>query len=61
MQAFRRIVERDSFARATQDMGVSPALLGREIKLLEQSLGCALLTRTTRSMFLTDAGRLYYD
>ena len=61
MNAFRRIVERGNFARAAEDIGVSPALLSREIKLLEESLGSVLLTRTTRSMALTDAGRLYYD
>lgn len=61
MNAFRRIVERGSFARAAEDLGVSPALLSREIKLLEESLGTVLLTRTTRSMSLTDAGQLYYD
>ena len=61
MNAFRRIVERGSFARAAEDLGVSPALLSREIKLLEEGLGTALLRRTTRSMSLTDAGRLYYD
>jgi DNA-binding transcriptional LysR family regulator len=61
MLAFRRIVERGSFVRAAEDLGVSPALLSREIKLLEESLGTTLLTRTTRSMSLTDAGRLYYD
>lgn len=61
MHAFRRIVERGSFARAAEDLGVSPALLSREIKLLEESLGTTLLTRTTRSMSLSDAGRLYYD
>lgn len=61
MQAFQRIVERGSFARAAEDLGVSPALLSREIKLLEDSLGSPLLTRTTRSTSLTDAGRLYYE
>lgn len=61
MQAFRRIVERGSFARAAEDLGVSPALLSREIKLLEEDLGSTLLTRTTRSMSLTDAGQLFYD
>ena len=61
MNAFRRIVERGSFARAAEDLGVSPALLSREIKLLEQGLGAVLLTRTTRSMSLTDAGQLFYD
>lgn len=61
MHAFRRIVERGSFSRAAEDLGVSPALLSREIRLLEEGLGSVLLTRTTRSMSLTDAGRLYYD
>ena len=61
MHAFRRIVERGSFARAADDLGVSPALLSREIKLLEASLGSTLLTRTTRSMSLTDAGQHYYN
>lgn len=61
IRAFRRIVERGSFARAAEDLGVSPALLSREIKLLEEGLGTTLLTRTTRSMSLTEAGRIYYD
>jgi DNA-binding transcriptional LysR family regulator len=61
MHAFRRIVERSSFARAAEDLGVSPAHLSREVKLLEESLGTTLLTRTTRSMSLTEAGRIYYD
>ncbi len=56
-----QIVERGSFARAADDLGVSPALLSREVKLLEDSLGCTLLTRTTRSMSLTESGRQYYE
>jgi len=61
MNAFCRIVDRGSFARAAEDLGVSSALLSREVKLLEESLGCTLLTRTTRTMSLTDHGRHYYD
>ncbi|MRU16369.1 LysR family transcriptional regulator [Roseovarius sp. A21] len=61
MYAFCRIVERSSFARAAEDIGVSPALLSREVKLLEESLGASLLTRTTRSMSLTENGQLFYD
>ncbi len=60
MNAYCRIVERGSFARAAEDLGVSGSLLSREIKLLEQSLGCTLLTRTTRSMSLTEQGHVYY-
>ena len=61
MKAYCRIVERGSFVRAAEDLGVSPALLSREVKLLESSLGCSLLSRTTRSMALTEHGRQYYD
>lgn len=61
MNAFCRIVDRGSFARAAEDLGVSSALLSREVKLLEESLGCTLITRTTRTMSLTDHGRHYYD
>ncbi len=61
MQAFCRIVDRGSFTHAARDLGVSPALLSREIRLLEESLGSALLVRTTRSMSITDAGQVYYD
>lgn len=61
MRAFCRIVELNSFSKAARDVGVSPALLSRETKLLEQSLGCVLISRTTRSMALTDHGARYYN
>ena len=61
MRAFCRIVELNSFSRAAEDLGLSTALLSRETRLLEESLGCVLLSRTTRSMTLTDNGKLYYD
>ena len=61
MRAFCRIVERGSIARAAEDLGVSPGLISRELKLLEASLGCALLNRTTRRMSLTGHGQVYYE
>lgn len=61
MRAFCRIVERGSFAKAAEDLGVSPALLSRDLKQFEQSLGCDLLARTTRRMSLTEHGRIYYQ
>lgn len=60
MNAFCRIVDRGSFTRASEDIGVSAALLSREIRLLEESLGTILLLRTTRSMSLTESGQAYY-
>lgn len=61
MRAFCRIVERGSFTRAAEDIGVSPTLLSRELGRLEASLGVTLITRTTRRMTLTETGRAYYD
>lgn len=61
MRAYCRIVERGSFAKAADDLQVSPALLSRDLKLLEVSLGCALIARTTRRMSLTEQGRVYYE
>jgi DNA-binding transcriptional LysR family regulator len=42
MKVFCRIVDRGSFARASEDLGVSSVLLSREIRLLENRLGTAL-------------------
>jgi DNA-binding transcriptional LysR family regulator len=61
MRAYCRIVERGSFAKAADDLQVSPALLSRDLKLLEGSLGCSLIARTTRRMSLTEHGRVYYE
>lgn len=61
MRAFCRIVERGSFTRAAEDIGVSPALLSREVSRLEAELGVTLMTRTTRRITLTETGRAYYD
>lgn len=45
------------FGRAAQNMNMLPASLGRHIRLLEETLGGRVLTRTTRTVSLTDAGR----
>jgi DNA-binding transcriptional LysR family regulator len=49
------------FGRAAQRMNMLPASFGRHIRLLEEDLGCRLLTRTTRHVALTEAGRLCVD
>ena len=61
MRAYCRVVDRMSISKAADDLGLSAALVSKHVKLLEEGLGCVLLTRTTRRMSLTEHGRLYYD
>ena len=54
--ALRAIAHERSFTRAAAQLGVSPSALSHAIRGLEEHVGVRLLTRTTRSVALTDAG-----
>lgn len=56
-QAFLRVAERGSITAAAKDLGVSRPTLSRQLSALEESLGLALLHRSTRSLTLTPSGR----
>ncbi|MDB5616249.1 LysR family transcriptional regulator [Tardiphaga sp.] len=56
LRAFAMIAEHGSFARAAEQLRISPSTLSQTIRELEQRLGIRLLNRTTRSMSLTEAG-----
>jgi len=56
LKCFIAVADTLHFGRAAQKLDILPASLGRQIKLLEDSLGSRLLTRTTRSVALTQAG-----
>jgi len=57
LNAFLAVARRRSFAGAARDLGVSTSALSQSVRQLEQRLGLALLTRTSRSVALTDAGQ----
>ncbi|MGE0313760.1 MAG: LysR family transcriptional regulator [Lautropia sp.] len=60
LKAFVAVVERSSFARAAEHLGLSPSALSQTIRLLEDRLGTRLLNRTTRSVAPTVAGAQLY-
>jgi len=61
MSTFVEVVKSASFTTAARTKGISRALVSRQIADLEAHLGAILLTRTTRSLKLTEAGRHYYE
>jgi DNA-binding transcriptional LysR family regulator len=61
LKAFAAVVERSSFARAAEHLGLSPSALSQTIRLLEARLGVRLLNRTTRSVAPTAAGARLHE
>ena len=54
--AFIAVAREQSFTKAAAKLGVSQSALSYTVRTLEARLGVRLLTRTTRSVSLTEAG-----
>jgi DNA-binding transcriptional LysR family regulator len=61
LDAVVAIARRTSFRAAALDLGMSTTALSNAIRKLEASLGVRLFNRTTRSVSLTDAGRVFVE
>ncbi|MEQ8391099.1 MAG: LysR family transcriptional regulator [Thalassospira sp.] len=61
LDAVIAIARRGTFRAAAIDMGVSTTALSHAIGKLEAGLGVRLFNRTTRSVSLSDAGKLFVD
>jgi DNA-binding transcriptional LysR family regulator len=57
--SFVQSVEAGSFAAAARLMGVSPAAVSKNVAGLEQALNIRLLNRTTRTLSLTEEGKVF--
>lgn len=59
LRCFVAAAEELHFGRAAQQLDMMPSALGRHVRLLEDDLGTRLLTRTTRSVALTEDGAAF--
>src|SRR5687768_13956279 len=55
------VAEKRSFSEAAIELRVTPSAISQSVKQLEERLGIPLLTRTTRSVSLTSAGRAFVE
>jgi DNA-binding transcriptional LysR family regulator len=58
--AFMAVVDAGSFVAGGQALGLTRSAAGKAVARLEDRLGARLLNRTTRTLSLTDEGRVLY-
>lgn len=60
MEAFCLVCEYKNFSQAARKLNLSPTMVSRYVKQLENAMGCLLLKRDTRRVTVTEAGDLYW-
>ena len=61
LKTFIRVVEAGSFTAVAHESGATQSAVSKQVASLERALGVRLLTRTTRSLALTEAGERYFE
>jgi len=61
LTAFVRTADLGSFVAAGRALGLSASAVGKAVTALEQQLGVRLFQRSTRSLRLTEEGRLFHE
>lgn len=59
--AFMTVIDEGGFAAAAKKWGISASVISKRVSRLEAQLRVQLLQRTTRTLSLTEAGRLFYE
>jgi DNA-binding transcriptional LysR family regulator len=61
LNAFVRAAEARSFTAAGRQLSLSPSAIGKAVARLEERLGVRLFHRSTRSIALTEEGKLFLE
>lgn len=61
MRVLVKIADTGAFAEAARQLHMSPPAVTRAVAFLEEAIGARLLTRTTRSLKLTEVGGRYVE
>lgn len=60
MSIYAQVVESGSFTAAARRLDMSVSVISQTVSKLENDLQIKLLNRSTRSLGLTEAGKIYY-
>jgi DNA-binding transcriptional LysR family regulator len=60
-EVFLHVIESGSFTAAAEKLGITKSYASKLVSRLEDRLGVRLLTRSTRKLVATDAGRAYHE
>lgn len=61
IRIFAKVAETQSFSKTADLMDIPRGSVSRTIQSLEEQLGVRLLSRSTRQVSLTEAGKLYFE
>jgi DNA-binding transcriptional LysR family regulator len=61
MKSFLQVVESGSFVGAAERLDLSTAMVSKHVMSVEKRLGIRLLNRNSRTLSLTEPGRMYFE
>lgn len=61
LMAFVRTVEAGSFTAAARDLGTTPSAVSKSVARLEKKIGTRLFLRSTRTLTLTQDGKVFFE
>src|SRR5438552_8382458 len=61
LEVFHCVVKHANYAKAAEELSLSPSGISRIVSRLEERLGARLVQRTTRRLSLTEAGTAFHD